>query len=324
MLAHILAVLVGTGSLGLYIAAFFFPEIHRKQDFLWSGVGFFYALSLWIYARQTTGGVLIGETASVALLGWFVWQTLKLRRQLVPTNQQTPIPSTSKIQQQLGLKPKAISQPTAPTKSKPTVATIPEPATPKPNITPAEPTPVAGIVDRSQPKSPPVVPPTPSAPNMRVPVEVRVERKPPQPGQSPIAVPTVPTPAEPPVVRATIPAPVTVPVEPQPQKTPTVATPIPTIPTAVVPAPVVVPVELKQPPPAPTTVPAVPQPEDEAWIKLEVKPSSSTPSKPIGQAAKPPTTPPTQPAQIASESVTRTAPTDPESSPKLDPESSNN
>ncbi len=321
MLAHILAVLVGTGSLGLYIAAFFFPEIHRKQDFIWSGVGFFYALSLWIYARQTTGGVLIGETASVALLGWFVWQTLKLRRQLVPTNQQTPIPSTSKIQQQLGLKPKATSKPTAPGKSKPTVSATPEPVTPtpnpNPNPNPAPSTPIAVSVDRSQPKPPPVVPPTPSIPSVRVPVEVRVERKPAQP---PTAVPTVPTPAEPPVVRATIPAPVSVPIEPKPQTPPTVATPFPTVPTSVVPAPVVVPVEPK-PSPAPTPVPAAEPLEDEAWIKLEVKPSSPTPSKPIGQAAKPPTTTPTiptQPAAIASESVPRTAPIDPEASPKLD------
>jgi hypothetical protein len=104
MLAYILAVLVGTGSVGLYISAFFFPEIHRKQDFIWSGVGFFYALALWIYARQETGGILVGQTASVALLGWFAWQTLKLRRQLVPISQQTPIPSATKLKEQLGSK----------------------------------------------------------------------------------------------------------------------------------------------------------------------------------------------------------------------------
>ncbi len=84
MLAYILAVLVGVGSVGLYIAAFFFPEIHRKQDFIWSGVGCFYALTLWIYAREVTGGILVGQTASVALIGWFAWQIIKLRRQLVP------------------------------------------------------------------------------------------------------------------------------------------------------------------------------------------------------------------------------------------------
>lgn len=107
MLAYILAVLVGTGSVGLYISAFFFPEIHRKQDFIWSGVGFFYALVLWIYARQETGGILLGQTTSVALLGWLAWQTLTLRRQLVPVSQQTPIPSTTKLKEKLGMKPSA-------------------------------------------------------------------------------------------------------------------------------------------------------------------------------------------------------------------------
>jgi Ycf66 protein N-terminus len=116
MLAYILAVLVGTGSVGLYISAFFFPEIHRKQDFIWSGVGFFYALVLWIYARQETGGILLGQTTSVALLGWLAWQTLTLRRQLVPVSQQTPIPSSTKLKEKLGVKPAApkTPKPTAP------------------------------------------------------------------------------------------------------------------------------------------------------------------------------------------------------------------
>jgi hypothetical protein len=133
MLAYILAVLVGTGSVGLYISAFFFPEIHRKQDFIWSGVGFFYALVLWIYARQETGGILVGQTASVALLGWFGWQTLKLRRQLVPVSQQTPIPTTNKLKEQLGLKPSTpkVTQPTAKTPT----------STPKPTSSPKTTTP---------------------------------------------------------------------------------------------------------------------------------------------------------------------------------------
>ncbi len=163
MLTYILAVLVGTGSVGLYVAAFFFPEIHRKHDFIWSGVGLFYALSLWIYARQTTGGILVGQTASVALLGWFVWQTLQLRRQLVPIDRQTPIPTTTELKQQLGLKQSGIksAKPTTkpPTRSK---ATPPVPATP-----PAPP------IDR-----PTVVPP-------RDPVQVETPVK--QVPQSPVA-----------------------------------------------------------------------------------------------------------------------------------------
>jgi Ycf66 protein N-terminus len=158
MLAYILAVLVGTGSVGLYIAAFFFPEIHRKHDFIWSGVGFFYALSLWIYARQSMGGIVVGQTASVALVGWFAWQTLKLRRQLVPTNQQTPLPDTTKIKQQLGLKP-TIPTPKTPTKSKPTNPTPPKSSPPAQTVVEVKPTIVKQIIDT--PPSPPAITPAP-------------------------------------------------------------------------------------------------------------------------------------------------------------------
>ncbi|MGH7999616.1 MAG: Ycf66 family protein [Brasilonema sp.] len=105
MLAYVLALAVGLGSVALYVAAFFFPEIHRKNDFIWSGVGLFYALVLWIFAQRITGGLLLGHVASVALLGWFGWQTLSLRRQVTPKIQQTQIPSTetvkTNIQQQV-------------------------------------------------------------------------------------------------------------------------------------------------------------------------------------------------------------------------------
>lgn len=92
MLAYVLAWIVGLGSLGVYLAAFFFPEIHRKNDFIWSGIGFFYALVLWVYAERLRGGILLGQTASVTLLVSFGWQTLKLRRQLTPLDQQTQLP----------------------------------------------------------------------------------------------------------------------------------------------------------------------------------------------------------------------------------------
>jgi len=101
MLAYILALAVGLGSLGIYMAAFFFPEVHRKNDFIWSGVGLFYALVLWVCAGRITGGVLLGQIASVSLLGWFCWQTLTLRRELMPAAQQTAIPSKEKLQEQL-------------------------------------------------------------------------------------------------------------------------------------------------------------------------------------------------------------------------------
>ncbi|MEH1797073.1 MULTISPECIES: Ycf66 family protein [unclassified Nostoc] len=97
MLAYILALVVGLGSLAIYIAAFFFPEIHRKNDFIWSGVGLFYALVLWVFAPRITGGLLLGHVASVALLVWFGWQTLSLRRQLTPQAQQTQVPSAETV-----------------------------------------------------------------------------------------------------------------------------------------------------------------------------------------------------------------------------------
>lgn len=102
MLPYILALVVGIGSFALYMAAFFFPEVHRKNDLYGSGVGLFYALVLWVCAGRITGGVLLGQIASVALLGWFGWQTLTLRRSLVAPEQQTPIPDRGELQNKLG------------------------------------------------------------------------------------------------------------------------------------------------------------------------------------------------------------------------------
>ncbi|MGB3531946.1 MAG: Ycf66 family protein [Microcoleaceae cyanobacterium] len=96
MLTYILAIAVAISSLGLYMAAFFFPEIHRKNDFVWSGVGLFYALILWVCAGRITGAVLLGQTASVALLGWLGWQTVTLRRRITPELLKTPIPESIK------------------------------------------------------------------------------------------------------------------------------------------------------------------------------------------------------------------------------------
>ncbi|NJK68364.1 MAG: hypothetical protein HC789_16520 [Microcoleus sp. CSU_2_2] len=94
MLAYFLALAVGLGSFSIYMAAFFFPEVHRKSDFAWSGVGFFYALVLWACAGRITGALLLGQMAGVALLGWLAWETLNLRRQVTPIAQQTPIPAS--------------------------------------------------------------------------------------------------------------------------------------------------------------------------------------------------------------------------------------
>ena len=94
MLSYILALIIGLGSIAFYMAAFFFPEVYRKGDFVWSGVGFFYALILWFCAGRFTGAILLGQTASVALIGWLGWQTLRLRRETTPLDAQTPIPDS--------------------------------------------------------------------------------------------------------------------------------------------------------------------------------------------------------------------------------------
>ncbi|MBD2495160.1 Ycf66 family protein [Nostoc sp. FACHB-280] len=111
MLAYVLALVVGIGSLLLYISAFFFPEIHRKNDFIWSGIGLFYALVLWVFAPHISGGLLLGHVASVALLVWFGWQTLSLRRQVTPQLQQTPVPSSEAVKTSLQAQVTKVSLP---------------------------------------------------------------------------------------------------------------------------------------------------------------------------------------------------------------------
>lgn len=127
MLAYILAIVVGLGSLAIYIAAFFFPEVHRKSDFLWSGLGLFYALILWTCAGRITGAVLLGQMASVALIGWFGWQTLSLRREVTPAMEQTKIPSkdsTSKSVKFPGVKDRAKPTTTPQTETNETAVAI--------------------------------------------------------------------------------------------------------------------------------------------------------------------------------------------------------
>jgi Ycf66 protein N-terminus len=214
MLAYILAVLVGTGSVGLYVAAFFLPEIHRKQDFIWSGVGCFYALFLWIYAHQVTGGILVGQTTSVLLLGWLGWQTFQLRQQLVPIDRANAIANAVQLPNRKGANkpapktpqptvqnpvamPSTNVSPPAPVASKPTsidkttipVATVkqsieqqPAPVTPKPTSI-GKTASVANQVPLSEVKIPPA----------SAKVDTPVAKKQVEPPQSP-PTPTTPNP----------------------------------------------------------------------------------------------------------------------------------
>jgi hypothetical protein len=92
MLTYLLAIVVALASFALYMAAFFLPELYRKYDLVWSGVGVFYAFVLWNDAPQIRGAVLLGQMASVALLGWFTWQTLTMRWEQTPVEQRTQVP----------------------------------------------------------------------------------------------------------------------------------------------------------------------------------------------------------------------------------------
>jgi Ycf66 protein N-terminus len=101
MLAYLLALVVGLGSLGLYLSAFLLQEVNRKYDLLWSGIGMFYALVLWVCAGRITGGLLLGQMASVSLLGWFGWQVMEMRWQQIPPEQRTTIPHSPESFSQL-------------------------------------------------------------------------------------------------------------------------------------------------------------------------------------------------------------------------------
>ncbi|MGV2827238.1 Ycf66 family protein [Myxosarcina sp. GI1(2024)] len=80
MLAYALAIAVGLSSSILFLTAFLMPDIHRRDDFFWSAIGLTYASILWFGAIRITGVVLLGQSAAVALLISYQWQTLKLRK----------------------------------------------------------------------------------------------------------------------------------------------------------------------------------------------------------------------------------------------------
>jgi hypothetical protein len=301
MLAYILAVLVGTGSIGLFIAAFFFPEIHRKHDFIWSGVGCFYALTLWIYARQEIGGILVGQTASVALIGWFGWQTLMLRRQLVVVDRQTPIPSTTKI-------PNRSTQQSARNMAKPTSDRPSGAATPTTAENPT--TTVTSSPSTSHRDRPPATAKTSSGAN---PTQQPSNSTPSRPI---VTVTSSPSPnpaasknpaAPPPAIAKTPPA------QQSSDATPTAAKPAVTVPSdpniSSAAPPKTAPLESNVAPDAnqiskptnsdlpvkdntatPTGSDSVTPIEEQAWIEIKVRPASEI-SQPSANPAQPPATP---------------------------------
>lgn len=142
MLPYILAIAVALASFILFIGAFTFPKLHRQDDFLWSGIGLFYALVLWVCAGRLTGGVLLGQVAATFLLLAFGWQTLKLRRAIAYPGSQTDLEGFS-LTRWLGSFGKTSRKPAA---------------SPK---TPAAPTQAAAAVTEVAPEIPETAPETP-------------------------------------------------------------------------------------------------------------------------------------------------------------------
>ena len=80
MLAYFLATIMAIISLVLFLNAFISPKTHRQDDFLWSALGLFYALILWICANRFTGAILLGQVAGVAITISFIWENRQLRK----------------------------------------------------------------------------------------------------------------------------------------------------------------------------------------------------------------------------------------------------
>ncbi len=111
MLSYALAIAVTLSSLVLFSTAFLISDIHRRDDFLWSGVGLFYALVLWFCARNITGAVLLGQAAATVLIVSYSWQTLKLRKAVANPAKASAINNFSVLQKLNGLLKRSQLQP---------------------------------------------------------------------------------------------------------------------------------------------------------------------------------------------------------------------
>ena len=111
MLSYALAIAVTLSSLVLFSTAFLIADIHRRDDFLWSGVGLFYALVLWFCARNITGAVLLGQAAATVLIVSYSWQTLKLRKAVANPTKASAINNFSVLQKFNGLLKRSQLQP---------------------------------------------------------------------------------------------------------------------------------------------------------------------------------------------------------------------
>jgi hypothetical protein len=117
MLSYALAIAVALSSLILFSTAFVMSDIHRQDDFLWSGIGLFYALVLWFCARNITGAVLLGQAAAASLVVSYNWQTLKLRKAIAHPDKASTTNNFSVLQTVNGFLKRNKSQPQVTTPS---------------------------------------------------------------------------------------------------------------------------------------------------------------------------------------------------------------
>ena len=92
MLTLLLVWTVALGSLAIFVAGMIFPELSRKNDLIWVGIGLFYALILWANAGNMGGGLVLGQTAGVSMMVWLGIQTMTQRRELTSEDKKTPVP----------------------------------------------------------------------------------------------------------------------------------------------------------------------------------------------------------------------------------------
>lgn len=83
---------IALGSLSIFLAGVIFPELSRKNDLIWVGVGLLYALILSANKANMGAGLIVGQMAGVSLTVWLGWQTMTQRRELTAPDKKTPVP----------------------------------------------------------------------------------------------------------------------------------------------------------------------------------------------------------------------------------------
>ncbi|BAZ43916.1 hypothetical protein NIES4102_09190 [Chondrocystis sp. NIES-4102] len=190
MLSYALAIAVALSSLVLFSTAFLMSDIHRQDDFLWSGLGLFYALVLWYCARNITGAVLLGQAAAASLLISYNWQTLKLRKAIANPNQAETINNFSVLDAINGLFKRKQSQSLVTTANSTTTDTVTSKITTEDIIPDQTPNPTPTEVSPTQTPNPTPTEVSPTQTPNPTPTEVSPTQT---PNPTPTEVSNIPT-----------------------------------------------------------------------------------------------------------------------------------